>query len=823
MRLLPGPVLRRKSKKGRFRLFATSALVMSTALVARPAPAHAQAAPVSRPAGEQRFDISAGPLDLALRAFEAATGVTIDVRLPADTVSMMHSPGVSGVFEMQNALTALLDGTSLMATVDTGSVVTVEVRGARESVEVTGRLPRVESPKYATPLSSTPQTIQVIPQNVMAEQAAFTLSDALRNVPGITMQAGEGGGASSTTGDMFNMRGFNASNSLFVDNVRDDGLISRDVFNLEQVEVYLGPTGTDVGRGNAAGYVNMSTKAPTPVAAYSAIVSAGSQEQVRMTADVNQPLPIGEAGSWLSHSAVRLNVLWQDGGVPGRDYAESERRAVAPGLALGLDTPTRVLVSGQFTRQENLPDYGMPAAAWPEPLTVGAIQASRPVGQSNFYGSPDVDYDAANQQSVTARIEHDLTASWAIRNQTRYNATDRDAAITTIQSPTAWNPTTEMVTLTRQLNRRENSIISNQTFLTGRARTGRLAHALTVGLELIGEDYAAPGMTGVGTVDPVSIFTPAPFAPVSGFAPVLSGLTTEGRTNTLAISAFDVVNLGATLQLNGGLRVERYDTDYHSVAADNVVTDIDAKDTVTSGKLGALYQFSPIGNAYIAYGTSVTPPGTGNFALSAQPNSANNPNVDPQVSTNFEVGTKWELLNRRLAATMALFDTRNTNVIYTIDATAVPPLFNQDDGQIVRGATLGLVGRLADHWAVMANFAYMDGTLDSQNAATDGNRITLLPEWSGSLWTTYGIRSFTFGGGLRFTDEVFVNTANTIVVPAYHLIDALASYTVNRHLTIRMNLNNLTDEVYVRNVNNNGGRYNPGFRRSVLINTQVGF
>jgi catecholate siderophore receptor len=123
----------------------------------------------------------------------------------------------------------------------------------------------------------------------------------------------------------------------------------------------------------------------------------------------------------------------------------------------------------------------------------------------------------------------------------------------------------------------------------------------------------------------------------------------------------------------------------------------------------------------------------------------------------------------------------------------------------------------------MANVAYMDGTLDSQNVASDGKRITLLPEWSGSLWTTYGVGAMTLGGGVRFTDQVYVNTANTIVVPAYYLIDALASYRVSRYLTLRLNLNNLTDEVYIRNINNNGGRYNPGYRRSVLLNTQIGF
>jgi catecholate siderophore receptor len=822
MRVPFSTALPRKRKKGKFRLFATSALVLSTALVGKASPAHAQAPPAVSQPGQQRFDIPAGALDAALRAYEQAAGLTIDVKLPADTVGMMHSPGVSGMFTPQEALTRLLDGTSLMATYVSGQRVTVEVRGVRESVEVTGRLPRVESPKYATPLSSTPQTIQVIPANVMAEQAAFTLSDALRNVPGITLQAGEGGGAASTTGDMFNMRGFSAANSLFVDNVRDDGLISRDVYNLEQVEVYLGPTGTDVGRGNAAGYINMSTKTPHQTQTYNGTLAFGNAETGRVTADINQPLALGESGSWLSKSAVRLNALWQDAGVAGRDYAENERRSIAPSFAMGLGTPTRVILQGQFTRQENLPDYGVPSAAWDEPLTPTTVLSSRPVEQSNYYGSPDVDYDNAEQNNVTARIEHDLSPAWNLRNQTRYNQTNREGAVTAIANTAAFNPETEMVTLSRQLNYRENSIIANQTFLNGRLTTGRLAHALTASFEVLGEDYSAPGYGGAGTVSPVSIYTPQPFQPVLDFNPVPNGAVTDGHTNTLAGSIFDVVNLGARLQLNGGIRVERYNTDYYAVTTAGVITDLDARDTLLSGKVGLLYQFTPIGNAYISWGSAATPPGSGNFALSAQANNANNPNVDPQTSRNLEIGTKWELFNRRLAATMALFDTRNTNVIYTIDATTVPPLFNQDDAQKVQGATVGLTGQLADRWSIMANAAWMDGKIESQGT-TNNNQINLLPEWSGSIWTTYGVGPVTVGGGLRFTDKVYVNTANTIAVPAYTLIDALASYTVNRHLTLRLNLSNLSDEVYIRSVNNNGGRYNPGLRRSILLNTDIGF
>src|SRR6201999_3561 len=148
-----------------------------------------------------------------------------------------------------------------------------------ESVSVQGEItnaPVLASPKYTVPLRDIPQTIEVIPRAAMEAQGVTTLSDALRNVPGITMQAGEGGGASSTAGDMFNMRGFNASNSLFVDNVRDDGLVSRDVFNVEQVEVFMGPTGSDVGRGTAAGYVNMQTKVPHLGSSSSATMSYGN-------------------------------------------------------------------------------------------------------------------------------------------------------------------------------------------------------------------------------------------------------------------------------------------------------------------------------------------------------------------------------------------------------------------------------------------------------------------------------------------------------------------------------------------------------------------
>jgi catecholate siderophore receptor len=198
--------------------------------------------------------------------------------------------------------------------------------------------------------------------------------------------------------------------------------------------------------------------------------------------------------------------------------------------------------------------------------------------------------------------------------------------------------------------------------------------------------------------------------------------------------------------------------------------------------------------------------------------------VDPQESTNIEVGTKWDFGNGRLSLNGAAFRTKNTNVIFTVDATAVPPIYNQDDGQLVKGVTIGAMGRVTDRWEVFANLGFLDSEQQTQNVANSGRQLTLTPTWSSSIWSTYRFPiGLSFGGGIRHTDEVWINAANTIRSPGYHLVDALTEYEVNEHLSLRLNIYNLTNESYIRNVNNNGGRYNPGHPRSALLTSHVTF
>lgn len=770
-----------------------------------------------------RFDIPPGTLSAVLEAFEAVTGYSVILAEPA--LGDIHSPGVAGVTTIDKAIAALLNGTGVNARETGLRQFTLALGGVSESLDVIATA-RVASVRYARPVSETPQTIQVIPRQVMEAQGVTTLSEALRNVPGISLQAGEGGGASSTTGDMFNLRGFSANNSLFVDGVRDDGLIARDVFNLEQVEVFLGPTGTDVGRGNAAGYVNMTTKTPAVQTRYAGMATLGTADQRRVSIDLNQATPIGEPGSWLAGTALRLNALKQDSGVPGRDEVRLRTQALAPSLALGLGTHTRIAAGGQFTEQDNVPDYGIPGGAWQESLLAPTtVHAPQPVDQSNFYGTPAADYDRVAQDSTFARLEHDVRPTLQLKHQIRHNKAHRAALISTVQNPAAYNVATGQVTVARQGNERENRITANQTSLSAVGRTGQASHALTGTLEFTRESQFAPTLAGFGTRSTADIYHPDVNTPVTGVAVARTGAFSDGQADTVAVSVFDAIDIGPRLQVTGGLRVERYDATFLARDAAGVATtDVDVKDTLVSGKIGVLYKLTDQGNAYVSFGTTKTPPGTANFTLSAQANNQNNPNVDPQTSRNLEVGSKWNFYGSRLSLTGAAFRTKNENVIFTVDATAVPPVFNQDDAQQVTGVSLGVAGRVVRAWDVTANVAYLDSENLSQVAANNGRRLTLAPVFSGSVWTTYTTPwRLTVGGGIRFIDDVYINAGNTIQAPGYTLVDAMATYDVSRQVSLRLNLYNLTDEAYVRNVNNNGGRYNPGYPRTATLTASFGF
>ena len=682
------------------------------------------------------------------------------------------------------------------------------------------RAKQLTSPKFTAPLRDTPQTIVVVPREVYIQQGATNLSEVLRNSSGITFAAGEGGSAAGTSGDSFYMRGFDATNNIFVDGVRDVGAYSRDVFNIEQVEIAKGPAGTDIGRGGASGYVNVSTKLPRLENFTDALVTYGFDETTsgsrrRSTLDVNQ-----SSGAVAKGAAIRVNALWQDNDAVGRDFASNRSWGIAPSLALGLNSPTKAYLAYQHVEQDNLPDYGLPTAQLPGYISTSPVPL---VDWSTYYGFT-VDSDKVNSDAAMLRVEHEFNPDLKLSNQTRYSANQREAVVTAPGSnATAYVPATGLLTRARQANKRDASILSNQTNLSGLATTGALGHSFSGGLEFTRESLYSPAFTSV-TVTPIPIQSPDANAAPSA-TPFRSGAYTDVVTKTAAIYAFDTIKFNQRWQANLSIRGEHYKTHYLSVAA-GAPTVVDAKDDLLSWKAGIVFKPVAAGTIYAAYATSLTPPGT-DFTLSSAAGNQNNPDTDPQKTSNFEVGVKWDFFQGRLSTNAAVFKTVNDKTVYTDPILGPIPAGKQT----VQGFELGLSRRFTDNWIVLGSISYLDSEINS-GTTTGGNlagsALPLIPKWSGNLFTSYRFPfGLVIGGGGQYSAEVARRDNNNPAVPrtspSYWLFNALASYPVAKSVTLRLNVNNLFDRVFVQSANNNGARFNPGAPRSYLLTAELKF
>ena len=708
------------------------------------------------------------------------------------------------------------------------------------------RVDRVASPKFTQPLLDTTQTVSIISKELIQQQGAGTLSEALRNSPGVgTFYVGENG--STSTGDAVYMRGFDTSSSIFVDGARDLGAISRDMFNIEQVEVFKGPAGTDNGRTAPTGAINLVSKQPTLSQAISGSVSYGSADKKRSTADWNQQIS--------DSSAFRLNLMAQNSGVPGRDQVENNRWGVAPTLAFGLGTPTRVYFDYLHIRQNNIPDggvptIGLPGYTSPDPARP-QLGAAAAVDPGNFYGT-DADHDRVDADMFTARIEHDFSPDVALHDTLRWGRTHESYLLTSFMlsaanlltpdpnDPSSWTVARSNPTFLDQ----SNTILTNQTNLTVNFQTGAIIHNLSSGIELSQEKLATVGVVTrpLGSLWPAANLY-APDADVTGPAYGPNGTYGHGKTNTASAYLFDTLKFGEHWQVNAGVRVDSYTTDYASVVAcgsrntpacGNLATgsavpglNADTSGDLLNYKLGVLYKPMPNGSIYANFAVSAQPPGGNGLALSASANSANNPIFDPQRARTIELGTKWDLLDDKLLLTGALY---STAVSDDVVQDLVDLQYYQVGRKRVQGIELNAVGKLSDNWAASAGYTLMNAkvTHGPGVTASGSSDLAYTPKSAFTAWTTYHLPfNLTLGGGARHAGKMQRGTDGAIGTPAYTnaywVFDAMASYPVNQHLRLQLNAYNLLNRSYVAAINKSGYRYTPGAPRSFMLTANLRF
>lgn len=695
---------------------------------------------------------------------------------------------------------------------------------------------KASSAKYSQPLVDTPQTLQVIKKQLIDQQGATTLTEALRNSPGVgTFYLGENG--STSTGDAIYMRGFDASSAIYVDNVRDLGSISRDMFNIQQVEVLKGPAGTDNGRGSPTGSINLVTKQPELANSFNASAMYGSWNQKRATADWNKVIN-AENGT-----ALRLNLMKQDSGVPGRHEVKNDRYGIAPSLAFGLNGPTRVFLNYVHIEQDNVPDggvptIGLPGYTSPDPARPYIANAPR-VNSSNFYGNVN-DYDKVKSDMFTARFEHDFSSDLKLQNTTRYAKTSQDYFLTSFMgsgtvsngrpaglvtpSPTdlaSWSLLRNLPTRKDQ----SNEILTNQTNITADLKTGSIKHTLVGGVEVTQEKQHANSFTAVGSLAAANLYNPNPNFSSPGFSMNATGYN-DGKTDTVSAYLFDTLKFNEQWSINGGIREDHYRTSYYSNAA-GTITNLSTSGNLFNWKLAGIFKPTDYSSIYALYATSQQPPGGANFALSASTNSAANTNYAPQKTKTAEIGTKWDLLNKKLAVTAALYRTEVTN---EVEQDPTSGLYFQTGKKTVQGVELGVTGDVTTNLSLTAGYTYMDTKVDSGKVVTASgeNNLAYTPKQAFTSWATYKLpQGFTIGGGARYVSSLLRGTDGAVGTPkyadSYWVFDGMAGYVVNKNLDLQLNLYNIFNKDYVAAINKSGYRYTPGTPRAVTLTANIKF
>lgn len=730
-----------------------------------------------------------------------------DQRPSVATMALVNAIMLTGAAQAQtNTPPAAVSGNSTNAPVKMQDVVITADKVQEDNAYKPEKL---SSPKYTVPLRDVPQTVTVIPRAVFEDQGATSLRDVLRNVTGISMQAGEGG---TPAGDQMSIRGYSARTDIYVDGVRDFGGYSRDPFNLEQVEVSKGPSSSYGGRGSTGGSINMVSKAPQLAPSYSGSVGFGTDNYKRTTIDLNQPLQ----GTGIEGVALRLNGMWHDADVPGRDEVYNKRWGVAPSLAFGLGTPTRLTLSYFHMDQDNLPDYGIPWVPGNNvPLAAYANQPA-PVDYSNFYGLTSRDYEHIRNDLGTALLEHDFSDSLRVRNMFRYGQTVRDSIIT---APRFLNTATTAIRRSDWKSRDQtDQIIANQTDFNIDFDTGPVEHAVVTGLEFSRESEINYNRIRTSGLDspPTDLFNPNPGDPYLE-AIARDGTFTQTKANSFGIYAFDTLKFGEKWQLTGGMRWDYFSVDYTPRVGTGPA--MSTTDTMLSWRSALVYKPRENGSIYFGYGTSFNPSAEG---LTLGTGTANNVNVDPEKNQSFELGTKWDFFKERLSLSGALFRTEKTNA-RTPDPTN-PAIITISGEQYVQGIEFGASGKITEDWSLFAGYAYMQSEITKSNTAGEqGNHLSNTPQQSFNLWTTYRLPwRMDIGGGAQYVGSRFSsNTASRRTAPGYWLMNASVGYEVTKNFNLRLNVYNLADEEYIGSVG--GGHFIPGEGRSATLTANFKF
>ena len=701
--------------------------------------------------------------------------------------------------------------------------VTVEGEGSpANTLEATTGLSRLPGT-----VQDTPQVITVITQETMQEQGVTTLEQALRNVPGVTVGIGEGGGGMN--GDQFRIRGFQAKGDIYINGLRDFGVYVRDSFAYESVEVLKGPSSEAFGAGTTGGVINSTLKKAHLGDKYDIEGQFGSGPLYRGVFDINKQLD--------DTTAMRIVGMVNEQDVEDRDHIESNRWGILADLGFGLGTDQTLHLNYLYQRGERTPDYGVPVVTpmYGDAARLGPL--GRPVTEfgvprSTFYGKV-TDHDDTDTNMFTANYKREVNDWLTITNDSRIGYYTRNFATTVpgcSNGGTDATPEEYADSCTGQFFAGGNPNISfgggnpgfeqtswsgqNITTAIAKFNTGFLRHELVGGIDMYFVNDERTLVSVDGSKGTSTIWNPV-FGNTTGYFLYPNPMGNNGQRQSSAtdFGAFVSDRIWFTDQISilGGVRYDNYSSDYSAWCVETGTTvcpngsgswtNADAQTNFWSPKASIIWEPTDTQTYYVSWARSFSPQGM----FPTNDITVVNPvqdDLEPEKNETYEAGFKISTPDGRLGFTGSLFRVDKSNAYYIDPVTG--DSVETGENQRVQGVELGVTGNITDAWVIQAGYAYYDSEI--QTSTTDeyvGNEVPFVSPNNFTLWTTYELtKSFwtsipgklMVGAGVTYADRYYTNTANTAIIPETFSLDALVSYQYE-NFRIALNGYNLTDEL----------------------------
>lgn len=658
-----------------------------------------------------------------------------------------------------------------------------------EEVTVEGRylsIDKLDSVKTPTPILDVPQSLSIVTESQIRDQAFMSFGDVLRYTPGLSISQGEG------HRDAIIIRGIQTTADFFIDGIRDDVQYFRPLYNVEQVEVLRGPNALLFGRGGGGGVINRVQKQPELGEQFTTL-NAGADTFGAWSTAIDSNVAVSE------DAAVRINAYYS-GMDNHRDFFDGNAYAVNPTLKVRFSDRTTGVFSYEYVDDDRIVDRGVPSRV----VSNGPNVPIRGY-QDTFFGSPEENYTTLQANLFSGRIEHRF--SDALRGNVSVRYGDYDKLYQNLyasDSVTVTGGTFPNVELDgyRDTTTRENLIA--QANLVSEFDTGAVSHTLLLGAEFGNQDTANARQDNVfsanGDDQLVIPFTDPLDIPDFGF-----DVTARDRSSDVTFTSLylqDQISLTDQFKVLLGLRYDAFDIDVLDVVeqtdGDAIDGNFTREDTEVTPRYGFIYK--PAGNVsiYASYSETFLPRSGDQFLTL----NLDTQSTRPQFFENREAGIKWDI-RPSLSFTAAAFELDRES--YTSVDPEDPAQLIVVEGSETSGVELELRGRLSDRWSLIAGYSRLDGTIArADGAGNAGNKTRQTPDNMFSIWNNISISNrLRIGLGLTYQDSFFIQEDNSVEVPDYTRLDAAAYYQLSNGARLQLNIENLTDEEYFPDAHSN--------------------